>query len=235
MEFNLWRLSLASGVWSVLILDVVGSRRLAVEPVRGVADALRPAIREAVRWQPQGFRLAPELLKGDEIQSVLHSKTPPVRTLMHLRAAVAARSGGRVRLWAGIGRGTISRLSTKGPFESDGPAFHRARQALDSLKLSGGARLTACASGSPEIDRSLRAILGLLDTLAARWTPLQWHGVLKRLEGKTLQAIASRSDVSLQMVSKRLRAVSWHEVEEAITIADQILLSAPVASGTNQP
>jgi len=225
----------ASGIWSVLILDVVGSRRLALVPRSGLTDVLRPAIREAVRWQPHGFRLAPEILKGDEIQSVLHTKSAPLRTLMHLRAAVAARSGGRVRLWAGIGRGTITRLSTKGPFESDGPAFHRARRALDSLRSSNGTRLTACESGVPDVDQPLRAILGLLDSLAARWTPLQWHGVLKRLEGKTLQAIATRSDVSLQMVSKRLRAVSWHEVDEAITIADRILLDTAAAPGTTQP
>lgn len=221
---------MAAGQWSVLILDVKGSRRVALEGGRGTAELLRSAIRDTVRWQSRGMRLAPELLKGDEIQAVLHAHAPPVRTLFHLRAGVAERSRGRIHLWAAIGRGAIDRLSSKGPFESDGPAFHRARHALESVKQAGGARRTAAETGDAPTDRTLRAILGLLDALAARWTPLQWQGVHRRLEGGTMQSIAKKTDVSFQMISKRLRAVSWNEVDEAITAADEWLLGAPAAS-----
>lgn len=224
---------MAAGRWSVLILDVKGSRRVALDGGRGTVELVRAAIRDTVRWQSRGFRLAPELLKGDEVQAVLHAQAPPLRTLFHLRAGVAERSRGKVQLWSAIGRGAIDRLSSKGPFESDGPAFHRARHALDSAKRAGSARQTAAETGDTATDRTLRAILGLLDALAARWTPLQWQGVHRRLEGGTMQSIAKKTDVSFQMVSKRLRAVSWNEVDEAITVADEMLLGAHVSSGAS--
>jgi CDP-diacylglycerol--serine O-phosphatidyltransferase len=111
-----------------------------------VDRALTRAIDRTLHLHREHFRLGPQVLKGDEIQAVLRPDAPALSILTYLRAQLAGREGRVMRLRVGLGAGRIARLSPKGPFASEGEAFHRARAAIDGLKVGRVARLTKTQS-----------------------------------------------------------------------------------------
>ena len=208
--------------WQVIIADIRASRQL----TPALRARLPLEVRKALRpWQALGgdaFRLAPEVLKGDEIQTVLRPDAPVLQLVTYLRAKLADATAGALKLRVGIGGGPIDRMSRKGPFESDGPAFHRARAALEQARADGGARATAWQLGVEHFDRLADGVLGLYDAVTMRWTVPQWEAVMARIEGKELRVIAAASDVSIQSVSKRLLTASWTEVRGGAELLEQL-------------
>jgi len=207
-------------IWQVLIADLKSSRELSARERAVVERALRRAILQTLRFHGARFRMIPELLRGDELQAVLRPEAPALTILTYLRARLATAAGRRVELRAGIGRGAIQRLSPRGPFASDGPAFHRARAALERARQAGGPRRTGWQTGDQRFDDLADAVLGLTDACGTRWTLPQWEAVAGRIEGKGLHAIARGERVAFQSVSKRLRAASWNEVEAAFQLLE---------------
>jgi len=199
-------------LWTVLTADLRGSKALLREQRAEVDRALDAAVRKTVRRFGEAFRLAPELLRGDELQAVLRPEAQALTVLTYLRGHLATAAPGAPALRAGIGSGAIERLSPKGPFASDGAAFHRARAALEHAKSSGGTRLTAWRADAARFDTLADVMLALADALTARWTQPQWEAIVGRLEDKGLEGIARERGISFQSVSKRLRAASWNEV-----------------------
>lgn len=202
--------------WTVVIADVAASRQFPPARRRALDAALKRAAARTLRRWPQAFRLAPELQRGDELEAVLRADAPVLELVLHLRAQLRAALPERVELRVGIGTGPIALLSRKGPFASEGVAFHRARNALESMAARSGTARTAWESGDPAFDAPAASVLTLLDVIAARWTRPQWEAIAGRLEGDGLHEIARHTKVSFQSVSKRLRAASWNEVAEAL-------------------
>jgi hypothetical protein len=208
-------------VWTVWIVDLESSRDIR-GTARAAADrALARAIQATVKRFPKAFRLAPQVLRGDELQAVLKPDADPLMALTYLRARFAAEVGRQPALRAGIGAGTVRRLSPKGPFASDGEAFHRARAAIESVSRGRGGGLTAWRSGREEPDALAEAMLPLLDVLFRRWTQPQWRAIAGRLEGRGLDAIARAGRVRFQAVSKRLKVASWNEVVGAVRFLER--------------
>jgi SatD family (SatD) len=201
--------------WQVLIADLKSSRQISARERPHIDRALQKAIVQVLRRHRARFRLVPQVLKGDELQAVLKPDAPALGILTDLRAGLVVESGRRIDLRAGLGCGTIQRLSSKGPFASEGEAFHRARAALERAKQAGGTGLTAWRTGDETFDGAADALLGVTDALVTRWTAPQWEAVAGRLQGKGLHDIARETEVSFQSVSKRLRAASWNEVQQA--------------------
>ena len=206
--------------WQVLIADLRASRAIPARERPAVDRALRRAIVRVLRLHGRHFRLIPEVLRGDELQAVLKPDAPTLTILTYLRAQLALAVGRRTALRAGLGSGAIQHLSRRGPFASEGEAFHHARAALEEAKRSGGARLTGWVTGDPSVDRLASVLLALTDSFATRWTGPQWEAIAGRLEGKGLHEIAREKRVSFQSVSKRLLAASWSEVHEAATLLE---------------
>src|SRR6266571_4070206 len=178
-------------LWQVVIADLKSSRQIPARERPAVDRALRKAVARTLRIFGAHFRLVPQLLKGDELQAVLRPEAPALAILTYLRS----------QLIVGAGR-KIDRLSSRGPFESEGEAFHRARAALDLSRQRGSGRLTGWITGQGEFDEVADAVLGLADAFAVRWTLPQWEAVAGRLERKDLHAIARERRVSFQSVSK---------------------------------
>lgn len=223
-----------SAVWQVWILDVEGSRDIPTRARGKVDRALHHAMRATRARFEERFRLPPQLLRGDEIQAVLRADAPALTMLTYLRARFAGLVGRTPALRCGVGMGTIARLSTRGPFESEGEAFHRARQAVEWVKLRRGGRLTAWRADREGFDRAAEVILPLADTVVRRWTQAQWQAIAGRIEGKDLHRIARDSRISFQAVSLRLRAAAWPEVQGAFDHL-QSLAGAVPARGPEGP
>jgi len=202
--------------WLVLIADLRASRAIPARKRMDVDRALAAASAAVVRNSPRSIRLRPQILKGDELQVVLAPDAPALLFALELRARLRVLSKGAADLRVGIGSGAIDRLSPKGPFSSDGRAFHLARAAIERSEAGGGARRFAWLTGRESVDAVIDPVLGLVDAVAARWTVAQWEAVIGRLEGRSLDAIAQAHDVSFQSVSKRLIAASWKEVEAVL-------------------
>lgn len=217
-------------LWQVLVADLKSSRRIPERQRSKVDQALHRACARLVQRYEKDFRLKPQILRGDELQAVLRADAPALHMLAYLRAQLAVGAGTRVELRAGLGRGEIKRMSTRGPFASEGVAFHRARAALEAAKQAGGDRLTSWVSGDSFFDELSDAMLSLADAFAARWTVPQWEAIAGRIESKPLQVIARESGVGFQSVSKRLRAASWSEVQRGYALLERI--ATVVGEGT---
>jgi hypothetical protein len=217
----------AAPFWQAMIADLRSSRAIPARERPGVDRALRRAITRVQRQFGRDFRLDPEVLRGDELQAVLQPGAPALRIVTYLRAQLVIAAGRSLALRVGLGSGTIQRLSRRGPFASEGEAFHRAREALEAAKRGSG-RLTGWITGDPFVDRLAAVTLALLDSYTARWTSPQWEAIAGRLEGKGLHEIARAERVSFQSVSKRLRAATWSEVQQAADLLEAAARVAPV-------
>jgi hypothetical protein len=206
--------------WQVFIADLVSSRSIPAADRASVDRALTRAMDRTLHLHREHFRLGPQVLKGDEIQAVLRPSAPVLSILTYLRAQLAGREGQVIRLRVGLGAGRITRLSPKGPFASEGEAFHRARAAIDGLKVGRLVRLTGWVTGDAHFDRWAGSMLPLLDAIMNRWTPAQWEAVAGRLETRGMDDIARRGGVTFQSVSKRLRAASWNEALGAMRLLE---------------
>jgi len=220
-----------SRTWLVVIADLKSSRAFADADRRRVDTALRRAVARIARAHAAEFRLPLQILRGDELQAVLRPQAPALSILTHLRARVITHAGLRVQMRAGLGSGPVIKLSRKGPFESEGEAFHRARAALDAVKRAAGG-LTAVGTGRGRFDALANAALGLADTAWNAWTLPQWEAVAGRLEHKLLQRLAREIGVSFQSVAKRLRAARWVELQRLVDALDRELAREAAGPGS---
>ncbi len=202
--------------WVVLIADLRASRAIPPRNRAAVDKALARAAAGVASNHRGSIRLGPQILKGDELQLVLQPEAPALRIATELRGRLRLLSKGAADVRIGLGGGRIDRLSPRGPFSSDGPAFHLARAAIEHAAAVGGSRRVAWRSGRAEDDAIVDSVLGLIDAVTTRWTVPQWEAVIGRAEGRSLEAIAASHAVSFQSVSKRLIAASWKEVESAL-------------------
>ena len=215
--------------WQVVIADLRGSRGIAAGQRARVDRALRAASRALVRRYSEHVRSGPQILKGDELQVVLRADAPALTILTYLRARFAVEVAAGFDIRAGLGAGAIDRLSSSGPFASDGEAFHRARAAVEATRSLGASRRTAWRSGRADFDEVSEVLLALLDAVWVRWTPPQWEAVAGRLEDLGLKDIARKSGIRFQNVSKRLLAASWNESHDAIRWLERSATAAPAA------
>jgi hypothetical protein len=203
--------------WQVWIGDLRGSKKIAPEARARASRHLDESIQATVQRYRVSFKLRPAVLRGDEIQAVLTPDAPTLTILTYLRAQLAVRGVEIQEVYAGIGLGAIPVLHPRNPFESDGPAFHLARRALDSLKDKKYSRmLTAWITENPAFDDAAKAMLPLFDTFFSRWTREQWEAIVYRLQGSTLKAIGEELGVAGQAAHKRLHVARWKEVANAV-------------------
>lgn len=156
---------------------------------------------------------------GDEVQGVLDGSAAGARLAVDLTLGLLRDQGWSV----GIGVGPVELPLPAVSRNGRGPAFYRARDAVERAKTR--ARGTSVAVEGPEgptgANRAneIESLLRLLGAVRARRTRQGWEvvDVLSGLGDKPgRQKIAARSlSVSEQAVSQRVRAALWQE-EEAV-------------------
>ena len=152
-------------LYTVLTADVIASRHQ--ETVVTTKKAQLRELTDAALVTPFTFP------RGDEIQAVLAGVLSSPALLRKLRYHCLP-----LQLRIGIGFGRItSGLGAVSSWEMNGPAFHRARQALDELKQHRHWR-TRLISGDLGLDQMVNTLLNLYDVIQSRWTYPQWEGVM---------------------------------------------------------
>ncbi|NLE71551.1 MAG: MarR family transcriptional regulator [Actinomycetales bacterium] len=143
---------------------------------------------------------------GDEVQAVLDDGEVAVDVALGL-----LRRGG----WSvGLGAGPVDEPLPASARAGGGPAFVRARDAVERAKTRTRPVPVAVTTGADDRGRGCEAVLTLLGSVLARRTPAGWAVVdaLAALgPGATQEDVARRLGVTQQAVSQRLRTAMWAE------------------------
>ena len=189
-------------LFTVLTADVINSRRQ-----EAVVAEKKTKLRELT---DENLITPFTFSRGDELQTVIAGVLSSPSLIRKLRYYCLPL---QLRIGIGVGRIT-SGLGAASSWEMNGPAFHRARQALDELKGDRHWR-TRLVSGDPGLDQMINTMFTLYDVIQSRWTLPQWEGVMVYEAAGSYQEAAKQLGVAFQNVEKRCRAARWWAIREA--------------------
>lgn len=192
---------------TAVIGDLAGSRDLDAGRRRRVQDRFGELLDGLSRAFAASVAARFTITVGDEFQGVLSDPGVLPRILWRLEVGLTG-----LRLWTGVGHGAIETEMREEAIGMDGPAFHRARSALEEAKSSG--RHGGVFSGFGEDDPVLDGLARLLEHHRTGLTEAQTEAVELVREGLSQRAAADRLGVTPQAVSKRLRAAGWDTLRE---------------------
>lgn len=191
-------------LFTAVIGDVVDSRRLLARA------AVQARLEHAVALINERFReeIASSFLVtlGDEFQGLLHG----LGRLLDLTYAVEMELF-PVHIRFGVGIGGLDTSLREVALGMDGPAFHRAREAVESAKkrhLS-----LVLRSGDPVVDALVADYCALASRVRAGWTPKQREAAHLLRDVRLQKDIAEKLRVEPAAVSQRLTSAMWHELE----------------------
>lgn len=174
-----------------------------------------------------GLNLAFERTVGDEVQGVLDGTADGAELAVGLTLDLLRDQGWSV----GIGVGSVEMPLPKVPRDARGPAFYRARDAVERAKSRAKGVSVAVEgpgdAGGSNRAREIESLLRLLGAIRARRTPQGWEAVdtLASLADRPgRQKIAAQAlKVSEQAVSQRVRAALWQEEEGVRPVVVRLL------------
>lgn len=141
-----------------------------------------------------------ERTAGDEAQAVVATSEAVVDLTLLLVAD---------RAWSvGIGVGEVDDPLPESTRAGSGPAFQRARAAVEAAKPR-PTGLAVVGADEPAVRRAQTA-LDLVAAVLQRRTPRGAEAVSLARRGLTQLAVATRLNVTKQAVSQRLQAADWH-------------------------
>lgn len=168
-----------------------------------------------------GIELPFERTVGDEVQAVVSSPSTALALVLEI-----VRLGG----WrAGVGVGEVQDPLPEHSREASGPAFVRARAAIDRAKRRSSAVPVAIQGGDGPASADVEAVVHLLGAVVERRSTAGWEVVdlLVDLERSgadaTQREVARRLGVSEQAVSQRVRAALWAEERAARPVVARLL------------
>lgn len=177
-------------------------------------------------------RLGPEelaapltLTAGDEIQGLFRHSQGIVDVVQELTDHMF---GSKAEVRFGVGRGSL----TTGPIDPppgqapnpallDGPAFHRARAALEAAQRSNAWIRFEGFEDPP--DEVLDGLFGLMAAVRSRWTPTQGTYSYEARSASSQKDLARSRKISPSVVSESLKAAN-HEAILAGEAAARLLL-----------
>jgi len=157
-----------------------------------------------------------ERTAGDEVQGVLRDPAQVVAVALTL-----------VRLgnWsAGIGVGPVDEPLPASTRAGSGPAFVRARQAVERAK-SHPSHVVVVAH-DPAAAKPPQTVLDLLASLVQRRSEAGWEAVDLRATGLTQVEVGTRLGITKQAVSQRLLTATWEPEVAGRALAAHLLAAA---------
>lgn len=208
----------------VLIGDIVRSRRLQQEERARVQTQLKKILAQINRDYGEGTCARFQFTGGDEFQGVLRSVGSAFEVIQRVRDQVLP-----VPVRFGVGIGEISTPLSDQPQAMDGPAFHRAREALErSQEFLAHACLN---SGQRERDEEVNAWFDALSFIRSGWSG-RAHEIIRLYERfKRLEPVAKKLNISVQAVSKHLRVTGYKAYFRGV----QVLMKRLAEYGPTQP
>ncbi len=194
--------------FAALTADIIGSRKLKNQ---GFSRSQIGKAISQLNTSREAFIVSKFcLLRGDEIQGVVFPPREAIVMVRYLRFYLRP-----VQIRVGIGIGDITtEIDKNNPWNMDGSSFHRAREALEEIKLSRHPA-TFINSLEEDFDYNLNVILALMDVISNRWTDGQWEAIHAYEQMGTYQKASQILKVRPQNVAKRCQSAHWKVFSEA--------------------
>lgn len=192
----------------ILVGDLVGSRKSSDR--QKLQSKLTESI-ETVNHEVDGSAIAPmEIVRGDEFEGGFSDPASCLEAFFILERTLFP-----IRYKAGIGIGTISTTEETSISRMDGPAFHRARSAVEEAQSS-SANLVVKSSNQHN-DELINTILDLIFLIRDNWTDRQWEIVnyYQEHRNKTQSEIAFQFNISQPAVAKVLQRTRVRHIDRA--------------------
>ena len=122
----------------------------------------------------------------------------------------------------GIGIGEISTKISSTTLEMDGPAFHKAKEALDTAEKNGWR--VNIQSENELFNEMVNTILILLYNIKTRWTARQKKIIQLRKKKWTYKEIGANQGIKPQSVHKILKAAEWKSASIAIQTLNRLIM-----------
>lgn len=193
-------------MYLAMIGDISGSRK--TKDRAGLQTALEKAILSINKRMGQKLAARFVVTLGDEFQGLLRAPSDVVEALIRLEEYLPS-----IDVKYGIGWGTLSTELKQKAIGMDGPAYHRAREALSRGKERG--RWVTASGFGEEGDMILNGIFGIIDAIRQGWTDRQRVTISKVRQSKTQKEAAAALGVVPSVVSEALTAARYHAVREA--------------------
>ncbi|MGH9380181.1 MAG: SatD family protein [Thermoanaerobaculia bacterium] len=203
--------------WLALLADLVGSRRVAD---RGKVQGRLVAAVDALNARHETELAAPlAVSRGDEVQG-LFAASPQSRAAAVSVVVALADALHPVEWRCGLGWGGLTTPLGPQVVRLDGPAFHRARAALERAQAEG--RWLAAEGLGSATERPLEGLFALMQAARRRWTDRQLEFI--RAARDLLQKdVAAHFEVSPSTVSESLKAAGYGAVLEGEAAAETLL------------
>lgn len=211
------------GIVAVLTADVVESRKVA--RFTAARDRiLRKLSKEHLR---AGAVLQPyTVTTWDEFQNVAAALPEVPGLIFDLRRLSRPLD---LRIAIGIGRVTEPLRAPINVF-AGGPAFERAREAMEELQGRKPRRfrgLTCFRSVNPRFDAVLNLIYGLHDSLAVRASEKQWETINAQWQKRSQDSAARSIGVEKSTVSRNLQRGFYWQMEATVKEAAALMSIGP--------
>lgn len=147
---------------------------------------------------------------GDEFQGLLKSGENIVEILEEIEYKLYP-----VKIRFGIGIGEIKTEIFYNPIGSDGPAYYKARDAIEYLKHSTLSDIYVITDNKNR-DALLNTVFSLLYTLKDKWTSKQRNVVHKAYKGKNQREIAEELGTTRSAVQQVLKRADYNSYKAAL-------------------
>lgn len=196
----------------VVIGDVRGSRKMDTEERHAGQLFIKSTIVQ-LNEKFDGSIIAPFMItRGDEFQGVVQNMKTAFDIVLELERLLFP-----LNLRYGIGRGKIYSMGSTITIEMDGPAFHRASEALTRAKKK--KRSILVNTGTEEKDALLNSIFVLINAIKSRWNEINYNRYWRYKTMGTFEKVAQYEKVSAQAIwdsMQNMRAIEVLQVEKTL-------------------
>jgi hypothetical protein len=209
-------------VYAVLTGDLVKSSKLSTAQSRRAMDRLKAMAAEFGKVYPGTVVGRMDTFRHDSWQLLIERPDLALRTAVFLRAALKVGSDARTkydtRISIGVGR--AESIVKRRISDSNGPAFTLSGKGLDAMRNE---CLVFSAEEESPVSRWLsQAVVPLVDSLTADWTPTECVAVLGALRGWTQEETSANWPAEAgerptrQAVSAALDRAHWNAGEKVL-------------------
>ncbi|MFQ5648542.1 MAG: SatD family protein [bacterium] len=207
-----------------IIGDLVGSRAMAPDERNQVQKRFQVALdRVNVAFKDELAALF-LITAGDETQGILHRPDCSYEILRQIQFELWP-----ARIVFGVGYGPMTTPLKEYAVGADGPAFYRARQALEQARAERKAygksirREVLFDSDESFKDEVVNALFLAISVLRGQWTQKQWQILRLVQQGATPSDISTSLAVPRSNISRTLHASYYREFERIVAALQSYL------------
>lgn len=177
----------------VIIADVRGSKKMATDERYEGQLFIKSAIIQINENFSDSIEAPFMITRGDEFQGVTKDMASGLKIMLEFERLLYP-----LNLRYGIGKGEIQKMGSNIPIEMDGPAFHRANDAVNSAKKK--KLFLLCNSGNDANDILLNNIFLLMNSIKSRWNENNYERYWNYKSLGTFDKVAKKENVSPQAI-----------------------------------